>query len=383
MDPALQLRHEELINKTAQYVREHFAWAHVESDAEVKFSHSRWRKYCQSGVMGIPIPEAYGGAGGALTTTAEAIRILSRHASDEGLLFSICAQLSTCMIPLLYFGTESQKSQYLPKLCTGEYIGGNGTSEPDAGSDLAGMETTASQVDDGHALVGVKNFATNGSVADVLIIYARHPSGIKFANISAFIVEKTFPGFSVKRDWGKLGLRTSPLSEVILNQCIVPDKNLLGRQKRGMDIFEKSMLWERIVMSAYLLGCMERQFNQVLSYARQRKQFNKPIIDFPSISNRLVDMHRNIETSAALLTNACNKYEQGTLPTSAPSLLKLHVSEGRVSNSILAMSIFGARGYTTDFPVEQQLRDAMAAPIYSGTNDIQKMIVANSLEEYR
>lgn len=357
---------------------------YASDDASV-FSKEKWRRCSEIGILGLPVPKKYGGLGESMLTTALAIRELSRNCLDEGLVFSLCAHLCTCMIPILVHGTEEQKLEFLPKLISGELIGGNGSTESDAGSDLSMMQLEAHPYRGGYLLNGEKIFVTNGSIANILIIYAKHSEGLKFADISAFIVHANGPGFKVGQTWNKMGLRTSPLSEIILEDYFSPSSMLLGRERRGILTFNESMFWERIIMPAYHLGAMELQFNKALEYSSYRKQFGSPIIAYQRISEKLVDMKRNIDTALPLLYQTCWRYDRGAgnASMSDAAMLKLHVSSGKVENSLNAVQIFGASGYIKGSQVEKQLRDSVASTIYSGTSEIQKKLIVDTFEEYK
>lgn len=351
-------------------------------DEEGRFSLEKWRRSVGTGILALPMPKAYGGLGESMLTTALAVKTLSRYCTDEGLVFSICAHLCTCMIPLLMHGNEAQKQQYLPRLITGELIGGNGSTESEAGSDLSAMQVKAQAMDGGYLLNGAKIYVTNGPFADVLIIYARHPGGMKYMDVSAFIVDTARTGVGVGQVWNKMGLRTSPLSEVVLDACFVPKDNLLGRERRGLATFNESMLWERIIMPAYHLGAMEQQFNAALAYSRSRSQYGEKIVQYQGISDKLVAMKRNIDTGTALLHHVCAKQDIVGVSMAEASMLKLHVSSSKVENSLNAVQIFGASGYMKGNGVEKQLRDSIASTIYSGTSEIQRKIIVEGMTEY-
>ena len=352
-----------------------------EEDEQQLFSREKWKACAELDLFGLPIDEQYGGMGETMLTMAMAIQALGRYCKDEGLIFSICAHFCTCIVPIWKLGTDEQKEKYLPKLLSGEYIGGNGSTEANAGSDLSSMMTRVTKTGQDYFLNGAKIFVTNGPVADVLILYGIHQDGVKLANISGFIVETGFEGVSVGQVFHKMGLRTSPISEIVLNDCKIPVENLLGRERWGMMGFNKSMYWERILMSAYHLGAMEQQFDITLEHASKRKQFDTRIKDFQSVSNKLVEMRANIETSKWLLYNACWKFDNGVEDLSDASMVKLVISNAKVKNSIDAVQIFGAYGFMKEYMVEKQLRDSIAATIYSGTSEIQKKIISDSLEK--
>ena len=345
-------------------------------DEQAVFPIEKWKICGQFGIPGLPIPEEYGGIGRDMLTTALAIRSLGYGCKDEGLVFSICAHMLTCAIPLWCFGTQEQKTTYLPKLCSGEYIGGNGITEAGAGSDISSIAAKVEKEGNYYSLQGTKIFVTNGPVANLLVIYAKHPDGMNMLDISAFIIETDCPGFSIGQVFKKMGLRTCTLSEVVLDKVRVPEQNLLGRERRGMNVFNKSMLWERIIMGAYHIGAMEQQYELTVKYALLRKQFGQTIISFQQVSDKLVAMKMRIETAKLLLYKVCWNYDNNQADLSQAAMLKLLTSESKVKNSLSAVQIFGAYGYWTESDVDKQLRDSIAATLYSGTSEIQKHIIS-------
>lgn len=350
-----------------------------EDDENSSFPRHKWDELGDFGIHAFPVPEEYGGLGQNMLTTALAIQALSRYCKDEGLIFSTCAHILTCTLPILNFGSEKQRIKYLPKLAAGKLIGGNATTEPEAGSDSSSLQSTITKDGDTYILNGSKLFITNAPVADLLVIYARHPGGMKSLDMSAFIIEKENPGLLIGQVFHKMGLRTSPIGEVILNNCRVNEECILGRERFGMQIFNHSMLWERIIMSAYHLGAMEQQYDLAWEYAYTRKQFGKSILEFSSISDKLVDMKMRIETTKLLLYQTCWKNDIGQDVMTDASMIKLLSSESKVKNSLDAVQLFGAYGYMKENMIEKQLRDSVASKIYSGTSEIQRKIIAENL----
>lgn len=348
-----------------------------EDDEESIFPTEKWKACGDLGIFGLPIPEEYGGQGMDMLTTALAIKALGYGCKDEGLVVSICAHLCTFVIPLHLFGTDSQKNKYLPEVCAGKLIGGNGISEADAGSDITLIKTMVEKKNDQYIINGSKIFVTNGPVADLLIIYAKHPGGMKMADTSAFLVEKG--NFCTGQHFKKMGLRTSQLCEILLVDCAVSKENLIGRERLGVNVFNVSMLWERIITSAYNIGAMEQQYEIVLEYANQRAQFGSKLIKFQTMADKLVEMRLKIELSNLLLYQTCWKFDNGKIDMSDASMLKLYVSESRVKNSLDAVHFFGAYGYLKDNIVEKQLRDAISCTTYSGTSEMQRKIIAERL----
>jgi alkylation response protein AidB-like acyl-CoA dehydrogenase len=370
---------EEIRESVLALCRSHLNQNADKADEQAEFPRKKWKLCCEFGIPGLPIPEEYGGLGRDMLTTALAIKALGLGCPDEGLIFSLCAHMLTCVVPVWRFGSPEQKRDYLPGLCSGEYIGGNGISEANAGSDVSSITTRVEKEENAYLINGTKIFVTNAPVAQVLVIYARHTGGMSMLDISAFLVETHTPGFRIGQVFNKMGLRTSPMSEVILESCRVPMDRLLGRERRGMEVFNHSMLWERIIMAAYHVGAMERQYELTVRYASLRKQFGQKIIGFDRVSDRLVSMKTRIETAKLLLYKVCWSYDTGKMDMARAAMLKLLASEAKVKNSLDAVQIFGAYGYIKESPVEKQLRDSIAATIYSGTSEIQRKIIAESL----
>lgn len=350
-----------------------------EDDEQSIFPGEKWKTCGHFGIHGLPIPEEYGGLEQSMLTTALAIQALARSCMDEGLVFSICAHMATCAVPILYFGTEEQKVEYLSKVCSGEMIGGNGITEANAGSDPSAISTKVTGIEEGYIIDGSKMFVTNGPVADLLIIYAKHPGGMKMADISAFIVGKDTTGLKIGQIFKKMGLRTSSICEIVLENCAISSESLLGRERLGMMVFNHSMLWERIIMAAYHIGAMEQQYSLVLKHTNTRKQFGQRILKFHAISDKLVEMKMRIEASKLMLYKTCWSYDNNEATMADASMLKLFTSEAKVKNSLEAVQIFGAYGYMKEYMVEKQLRDSIAAKIYSGTSEVQKLIISESL----
>jgi L-prolyl-PCP dehydrogenase len=379
MDFSISDEQQEICQTVEKLARERLNGSVFEDDEAARFPQEKWNLCGQFGIPGLPVPEKYGGSSASMLTTALAVQALARTCMDEGLVFSLCAHMCTCIIPILQFGTEKQKERYLEGLSEGKMIGGNGSSEANAGSDILAMKTKVEKNENWFILNGAKQFVTNGSIADVIIIYAKHPGGMRMADISAFLVKKEFAGVSIGQNFTKMGLRTSPLCEIVLCDCEVSSEQLLGRERLGMSVFNHSMLWERIIMSAFHTGAMEQQLTFVTGYAKQRKQFGKRLIDHQDIAGRLVNMKRDVETSKLLLYKECWDYDNGKHDLGQVSLLKYHTAESKVRCSTDAVQILGAYGYIKKSLVEKQLRDSMAATIYSGTSEIQKIIITEGL----
>jgi alkylation response protein AidB-like acyl-CoA dehydrogenase len=348
-------------------------------DERREFWRDGWERCARFGIQGLPIPEQYGGKGQGLPVTIAAMEGLGYACPDNGLIFAMNASLWTVSIPILLHGTDAQKKRYLPGLCDGTILGANGASEPEAGSDIFGMASTAKRTESGYILNGSKIWVTSGPVADLFVCYASTSPDRGILGISAFLVPKETPGFRVVREIPKMGLRTVPMGELAFEDCQLPLDALLGREGRGAEVFNASMEWERGSILASALGTMRRQLERCIDHARHRQQFGKPIGKFQAVANRIVEMKLRLETCRPLVYQIGWLKEQGKDATMQAALAKLHVSDCFVKNSLDAVQIFGASGYVTETGIERDLRDSVGSLIYSGTNDIQRNIIAREL----
>lgn len=348
-------------------------------DREETFDRDGWRACATFGVMGMPVPAEYGGLGLGLTELIAVMEGLGYGSKDAGLIFSINAHMWTVVVPLLLFGTEAQKREYLPRLINGDLIGANAATEPDSGSDLFSLRTKAVKRDDGYVISGRKTFCTNAPVADLFMLYATADPALGARGLIAFLLESTTPGLTVSRPIDKMGLRTSPMGEVVLDECAVGTDRRIGRDGRGATIFDCSMEWERGCILAACLGVMRRQLEDCIRYAGQRKQFGQSIGKYQSVANRIVDMKIRLETCRPLVYRIGAAKDAGRNARIESSLAKLHVSESFVASSLDAMRTFGAYGYMTEQTLERDLRDSVGGLFYSGTSDIQRNIIARGL----
>ena len=267
---------------------------------------------------------------------------------DTGLIFALSASLWTITMPILNFGTEAQKARYLPSLCDGRSFGANGASEPQAGSDIFSMTTRAERKGEGWVLNGRKVWITGGPIADLFLCFATTDPTKGVLGITAFLIERGTPGFHVVREIPKLGMRTAPMGELVFENCELPAENLLGREGRGSRIFNAALDWERGAILASVVGTMRRQLDRCIHHARTRKQFGQAIGKFQSVSNRIVDMMTRLETSRLLIHRYAWLKQQGKDATIAASMAKLHVSECFVQNSLDAVRLLGAAGYSVE-----------------------------------
>ncbi len=351
----------------------------AERDRRGTFDRELWRRCGEFGLPGLPVPEAYGGSGQSLTTTIVAMEALGRGCRDNGLVFSLNAQMWAVEMPLLRFGGEALRRRLLPPLCRGERIGAHAMTEPGSGSDAMALSTRAVRDGDDYVLDGVKTFVTNGPVADVVVVFATVDRSARAAGVTAFVVERGAAGLSFSEPISKMGLRTSPMGEVVLEGCRVPVANRLGAEGAGAAVFAAAMEWERACIFAAHLGAMERLLDETTAYARGRRQFGKPISSFPPVADAIVDARVAIDAGRLLLYRVGARKDAGRDATLDACIAKLFVSEAHVRQALAAIQIHGGYGYTTEFGVERELRDAIPGTLYSGTSEMQRKIIARLL----
>ncbi|MEQ8982736.1 MAG: acyl-CoA dehydrogenase family protein, partial [Deltaproteobacteria bacterium] len=302
---------------------------------------------------------------------------LGYGADDQGLAFVVNTQLWTCEMPILKFGSEEQKDKYLPRLVTGEIIGGHATTEPNSGSDAFAMQTKAVQDGDDWIINGSKTFITNAPIADVLIIFTSTGEKRGFGGgITAFLVDTDTAGVTIGRPLDKLGLRTSPTAEVTLDDVRVPASAMLGKKGGGAAIFSSEMEWERSCLFACHLGAMERQLEKCVEYARDRRQFGQSIGKFQAVSHRIANMKMRIEVGRQMLYKVGWLKDSGKRAVLEAAIAKLYVSEAYVQSSMDAVAIHGGYGFMAEYEMERMLRDSVGSVLYSGTSDIQRNIIS-------
>lgn len=343
------------------------------------YSVQTWKKCADLGILGLPFPERFGGSDMSILTTLLVMEALGEGARDYGLLFSLSAQMWSVQMPIWEFGTEEQQQRYLAKLNRGEIIGAHGMSEPNSGSDAFSLRTSAIREGDSYVLNGSKTFVTNAPTADVFLVFANIDPPSKFMGITAFLVDADTPGLAVGKPFKKMGLVGSPMSEVSFHNCRIPGSALLGKERGGMKLFNSSMEWERACILACNLGGMSRQITECVSYANERVQFGQPISANQAVSHKIVDMRVRLEASRLLLYNVAVKKDAGEDAQMESAIAKLFLSEAWVKSSMEAIQIHGGYGYMSEFPFEQDLRDAVGGKLYSGTSEIQKNLIARQL----
>lgn len=347
--------------------------------AAAAFSRALWQECADFGILGLPIPEAWGGSDRGVVNTILAMEALGRGCRDQGLLFSMHAHMWSVVMPILAFGTDAQKSRYLTALCDGGLVGAHGMSEPDSGSDAFSMRTRAEAVEGGYRLNGTKTFVTNAPVADLFVVFATVDRNRGMWGVTTFLIEKGTPGLSVSEPFKKMGLRTSPMAEIVLEDCFVPHDAVLGKPGQGAVIFNHSMAWERSCILASQVGAMEHQLELCLRYAKDRKQFGRPIGDFQLVAARLADMKVRLDTSRLLLYRAAWAMAEDDGAEMASAVAKLYISEAAVASALDAVRTHGGYGYMEEFEVERDLRDFLGGTMYSGTSDIQRLLVARHM----
>lgn len=340
------------------------------------FPHKAWLRCAEFGVQGMPIPEQFGGQGADLVTTALMLESLGFGCHDNGLLFSINAHLWSCALPIWKFGDDSQRRRYLPPLCDGSLIGVQAVTEAGSGSDALAVSTTAVADGDHYVLNGSKIFITNAPVAGLLVVLARTGKQGNIGGLATFIVERETPGLTVSQPFDKLGLNSSPMGEVTFSDCRVPASALLGGPGAGMAVFNTTIEWERSFIMASALGTMRRQLDETIRQARSHERFGQPIGKNQAVAHRIVDMRVRLDASRLLLYQLAWLKDQGKRTGLESAIVKLFLSEAFVESSYAAFQTFGAQAYIAPNAQERNLRDSLASRIYSGTSDIQRMIIA-------
>jgi len=379
MDFSLSAEQQEFKEAAVTFARRELDQDLATREEAGQFPRQAWGACAKFGIQGLPVPTELGGGGADMLTTAVVMEALGYGCHDNGLIFSLNAQMWSLELPLVKFGTPAQQQAYLPRLVSGDLIGVHAMTEPDSGSDAFGMRTRAERKGDHYVLNGTKLYITNAPVSDVVLVFASDPGKPRLAGISAFLVEKGTPGFTVTRSLEKMGLRTSPMGEVVLDGCLVPAENRLGPEGAGMAIFNSSMTWERSCILASAVGVMQRQLESCVGYARVRKQFGQPIGKFQAVAGKMADMYLRLEAARLLVYQAAWLGQQGKPALAEAAAAKLFTSEAWVASSLDAIQIHGAYGYMKESGIERDLRDAVASTIYSGTSEIQRVILARML----
>ena len=348
----------------------------AEIDETERFPMENVKKMAELGMMGIPFPKELGGAGGDVLSYIVAVEELSKVCGTTGVIVS--AHTSLCASLIYENGTPAQKEKYLVPLAKGEKIGAFGLTEPGAGTDAAGQQTTAVLDGDNYILNGSKIFITNGGVADTFIVFAMTDKSQGTRGISAFIVEKDFPGFSIGKKEDKLGIRASSTTELIFENCIVPKENLIGKEGKGFGIAMKTLDGGRIGIAAQALGIAEGAYDEAVKYMKERKQFGRSLSAFQGLQWMISEMNTKIEAARYLVYKAA-WLKQNKMPYSVDAAkAKLFAAEVAMDVTTKAVQIHGGYGYTKEYPGERMMRDAKITEIYEGTSEVQKMVIAGA-----
>lgn len=353
-----------------------------EVDEEERFPEETVRKMAKLGMLGIYFPKEYGGAGADVLSYVMAVEEMSKVCGTTGVIIS--AHTSLCAAPIFENGTDEQKAKYLPKLCSGEWVGAFGLTEPGAGTDAQGQQTMAVLEGDHWVLNGSKIFITNAGYANLFIIIAvtgivTDKRGRPTKEISAFIVERTDPGFSVGKHEKKMGIRGSSTCELVMEDCIIPADRLLGRKGKGFALAMKTLDGGRIGIAAQALGIAEGAIEETISYTSERSQFGKRISQFQNTQFELAELHARTEAAKWLVYAAAMKKQNHEPYSAEAAMAKLIAAETASDVTRRCLQLFGGYGYTREYPMERMMRDAKITEIYEGTSEVQKMVIAGAI----
>lgn len=349
----------------------------AETDLTCEYPRENIEKLFRYGVMGMCVPKEYGGAGADDICSAIAVEELSKHCASTGDI--LATHNGLCCGPVIKFGSDEQKKKYLPMLTTGHKVGAFALTEPNAGSDASKGCTTAVLEGDNYILNGSKIFITNGYVAEVFVVFAMTDQSKGTKGISAFIVESSFPGFSVGKHEQKMGLHGSPTAEIVFTDCVVPKENLLGALGKGFGIAMQTLDGGRIGIAAQALGIAEGAMEEAVNYTKARVQFGKPIANFQNTQFVFADMALDIEAGKLLMYQAASAKGSGARFTKEAAMAKLFTSEAAMRITTKAVQMLGGYGYTKDYPVERMMRDAKITEIYEGTSEVQRIVISSNI----
>lgn len=360
-----------------KFARKEIAPRAQEYDLKAEFDYESWKRLGEFGILGLHFPEELGGGGSDVMTTVIAAEALGEAGVDGGLTLSYGAHTYLCADTIFTHGNDEQRRKYIPKLASGEWIGCMGLTEPGAGSDVASLRTRAERKGDKWMLNGSKMFITNGAIADVAVIYARTtPEGGQMG-MSAFIVEKGTPGFSVGRRLKKMGVHSSPTSELIFEDCAIPEENLLGQEEGGFLMAMRTVEWDRSTLLAPFIGAISFLIERCSRYAQEREQFGRPIASFQAVKHKIANLKIFLEASRSLVYRIAWCKDQGRpLNHLEAAVAKLFIGDWSLQPINDAVLVFGGYGYCREYDVERVFRDSRLAPIGGGTSDIQKVLIS-------
>jgi alkylation response protein AidB-like acyl-CoA dehydrogenase len=379
MDYLLTEEQKMLREMVTKFAREEIGPTARENQEKGIFPEEIVKKAGELGLFGIAYPPEYGGAGMDFVSYMLAVEEISRYCASTGVIIS--AHSSLCLDPIFRFGNEEQKKKYMPDLCSGRKIGCLGLTEPGAGSDAGATKTTARLQGDKWIIDGTKQFITNGAQAETIVITALTEPGQKAKGISAFIVEKGFPGYKVGKHEHKLGINSTSTTELIFEECEVPRENLLGELNKGFKIALATLDGGRLGIASQALGIARAAIDAAVSYSKVREQFEQPIARFQALQWMMADMYTEYEASWLLTYRASLMKDRGMRYTKEAAMAKLKASETASFCANKSLQIHGGYGYTKEFDVERYLRDAKITEIYEGTSEIMRLVIAASLLE--
>lgn len=347
----------------------------AEIDKTEEFPMENVKKMAEMGLLGIPFPEEYGGSDMDTLAYIQTVEELSKYCATTGVIVS--AHTSLCCTPIYTFGSEEQKQKYLPKLCSGEWLGAFALTEPNAGTDASGQKTVAVDKGDHWVLNGSKIFITNAGAADVFFVLAMTDKSKGNRGISAFIVEKGFQGFSIGKQEDKMGIRASSTCELVFEDCIVPKENLVGELGKGFKYAMATLDGGRIGIAAQALGIAEGAIEETVKYVQERKQFGKRLSEFQNTQFELAQMRANTEAAKLLVYQAaCAKDDHENFSHKA-AMAKLVAARNASDVTRRCLQLYGGYGYTKDYPIERMMRDAKITEIYEGTSEVQMMVISS------
>ena len=380
MDFTLSNEHQMLRKMYREFAENEVKPLAQEIDEEERFPRETVEKMAKLGMLGIPFPKRYGGAGGDNLAYALCVEELAKHCGTTSVI--VCAHTSLCCYPIYAFGTEEQKMKYLPDLLSGRKLGAFGLTEPNAGSDASGQQTVAELDESGenYILNGSKCFITNGTVAETFVVFAMTDKHAGNHGISAFIVEESFPGFSIGKHEKKMGIRGSATSDLIFEDCVVPRENLLGKEGKGFRVAMGTLDGGRVGVAAQALGIGEGAIDEAVKYTQERVQFGRRLSQFQNTQFQLADMRTRADAAQLLVYRAAAAKDAGDPKCGYySSMAKLFAAEMSSDATRRAVQLFGGYGYTREYPVERMMRDAKITEIYEGTSEVQRMVISRAM----
>ena len=377
MEFNLSKEHQLIKKMMAEFTEKEVKPIAAETDRTCEYPRETIEKLFDLGVMGICVPQEYGGAGSDPLASAICVEELSKQCASTGDI--VATHNGLCCDPILNYGTEEQKKKYLPMLTTGHVLGGFALTEPNAGSDASKGQTEAILDGDHYVMNGSKIFITNGYAADIFVVFAMTDKSKGTKGISAFIVESSFPGFSVGKHEEKMGLHGSPTAELVFTDMIVPKENLLGKEGKGFSIAMATLDGGRIGIAAQSLGIAEGAMAEAIAYTKGRAQFGKPISKFQNTQFTFADMELGCEAGRLLMYQAAMMKAEGKRYTKQAAMAKLFCSEHAMKTTTKALQMFGGYGYTKDYPMERMMRDAKITEIYEGTSEVQRIVISGNM----